>query len=311
MFTKRHVPTSVKISSLTGEEIYVGCYLDLFDHNYNLNVNCELIKVYPELLKVKINIDNCENATAQGSFNPSNNEIKLYVNSCTDMAGILVHELQHAIQHLDYRCSGSNHCMYNKKVSYFLGDKERAIYARQQVWTSFLLKEEKEVYKLVGKVINNWKEVDNYIEKDMEWCSPLLGKCYLACQGEIEARTASAIYNNQGTNYNFVTDYDSRYLNIAYSYNNIKFINPELKFDESVIRKLEFLIDVTARRKAEHLAYLNSFMKVVEEEVEVTLEGSLDLIEEHYLNKLGEESHQRMQRPRTNYTKKGRKPAKA
>lgn len=311
MFTKRHVPKSIKTTSLSGEEVYVGCYLDLFDKDYKLNVNCELVKVYPELLKVKINMDNADNATAQGSFNSSNNEIKLYVNKCSDMVGILVHELQHAIQTFDSRSNGSNHYMYIKKVSYFLGDKDRAYVARRQVWTSFLLAtEEKEIYKLVGKVIDNWKEVDNYIEKDMEWCCPLIDKCYLACQGEIEARTASAIYNNQGSNYNFVADYDSRYLNVAYSSNNINFINTELKFDDSIIRKLEILVDVTIQRKAVHQAYLNSFLTVQKEEEEVTLEDSLDLIEDHYLNRLGDAYRQGMQRPRTNYTK-GRKPAKA
>lgn len=312
MFTKRHVPSAIKTISLTGEMVYVGCYLDLFDSNYNLNVNCDLIKIYPELLKIKIKTHSGVGAMgAKGIFNSNDNEIELYVDSCIDVAGTLVHELQHAIQELDGRAGGSNPAMYVKKANYLLGDKYRAISARAGIWTPGLVtKEEKEVYKLVGKVVDNWKEFDKYVEKDIEWCCPLLGKCYLACQGEIEARTASAIYNNQGANYNFVTDYDSRYLNIAYSYLNIKFINTELKFDDSLISKLETLVDVTSQRKTEHQAYLNSFMKVVEEEVEVTLEDSLDLIEEHYLNKFGEESYQRMQRPRTNYTK-GRKPAKA
>ncbi len=315
MFTQRHVVGAILHDSpLTGESIWVGYYPDLFDENYNLNANCELVKVYPELLKIKIIVENIAGKDCAGYYHPGKKEIVLYNNCIKGVGAVLTHELQHALQDIEKRACGSNHTKYYFKASYFYGDKAAAESLRKNGSTLYLLnKEEKELYKIAGQVLDNYRELEKYYDKDILWLSKLTDNCYKASVGEIEARTAAMIYLNNGTNYNLVEDYNADYLNAQIVDGPLVFLNTKLKFDTSLNFKFSKLENELNKRKVEHRAYLNSFMKVVEEkvEVEVTLEGSLDLIEEHYLNKLGEESHQRMQRPRTNYTKKGRKPAKA
>lgn len=310
MFTQRHVVGSIKHTSpLTGEVIWVGYYPDLLDENYKLNVNCELVKVYPELLKVKIIRESSSSQDCAGYYHPAKKEIVLYNNSLNGVDAVLTHELQHALQDIDVRACGSNHTKYYFKASYFYGDKYAAESLRKNGATLYLTQQEKEIYKVAGQVLDNYRELEKYYEKDLLWLSKLAANCYKASVGEIEARTAAMIYLNNGTNYNLVEDYDADYLNAQVVDGPLVFLNTKLKFDTSLNFKFSKLENELNKRKQERLAYLNSFIQVVEEE-EVTLENSLDLIEDHYLNRLGDAYRQRMQRPRTNYTK-GRKPTKA
>lgn len=313
MFTKRHVPGSIEVSSpITGEKIWVGYYPDLFDNNYKLNVNCNLVKVYPELLNIKIIEKESDNMLAAGYYQTNKKEIVLYNTNKKEVSATLTHELQHALQHIDSRSNGSSLERYYFKVNYFYGDKDAAESLREAPTLYLIDKEEKELYKIAGQVLDNYRELEKYYNKDMLWLSKLANNCYLASVGEIEARTAEQIYLNKGTNFNLVEDYKSGYLNSqVVGQLSISFLSEEFKFDTSLNVKFHHLVSLLHSRRAARVEYLNSFMKVTDEErEEITLEDSLDLIEEHYLTRFGDAYHQRVQRPRTNFTK-GRKPAKA
>ncbi len=313
MFTQRKVSNeAIEVASpLTGEIVWVGYYPDLFDNNYKLNLNCELVRVYPELLDIKIIV---QEGGGSSYYHTIKKEIVLYVNNNKKEVGAtLTHEVQHAIQAIDGRACGASSSRYYYTANYFYGDKNAAEMLSKSATLYLLNKEERELYKLAEQVLNNHGELEKYYNKDKMWLHKLSANCYLASVGEIEARTAGQIYLNKGTNFNLVEDYNSGYLNAQLVRSTtINFLSEEFKFDTSLNDKFYKLATILAKRKQEHMLYLASF-KVNNEKQQIgalPLEDSLDLIEEHYLNKFGEESHQRMQRPRTNYTKVI-KPAKA
>jgi hypothetical protein len=178
-----------------------GNYYSTLDYNLKLedyptlddvlkNSN-ELFIAYPQLKNTKLLISIIDNIAAiihRGSYSQKENAIKIFANNIQDANSTLLHEIQHAIQHIEGFSKGGN--LNTASELYSL-----------------------ENYKLATAVqtLKSWKEytpkdkadkerVDNEIKDQEEWINNQIKKVgklmlsaeetYLKLAGEVEARNS-------------------------------------------------------------------------------------------------------------------------
>lgn len=124
----------------------------------------ELFKVYPQLKDVEIHTDAVMNdMPSNGAFNPKTNSITIHADKVKWLNGILNHEIQHAIQHIEGFAKGGSTTNVRDRIQKIIDENsEYADYAIQKMktWTGF-----KKVAMNLGK-FNTLIKSDNPFIKD-------------------------------------------------------------------------------------------------------------------------------------------------